>query len=91
LTSSLNENDQGKEDNTDRTFTELREKRNVYRVLEGKPEVKNTLGRHRREWQYDIKTDLREKEWGGMDWINMTQDRKQWWALMSTVMKIQVT
>jgi hypothetical protein len=29
--------------------------------------------------------DLREMGWGGMDWIDLAQDRDQWWALVSTV------
>jgi hypothetical protein len=34
--------------------------------------------------------DLREKGWKDMDWIRLTQDRDQWWALENTVMNIQV-
>jgi hypothetical protein len=46
----------------------LGEKTNGYRVLVGKPEGKRTLGRSRRRWE-DIRMDLREIGWGGMDWI----------------------
>jgi hypothetical protein len=46
------------------------EKRNVYRILMGKPEGKRILGRPRRRWKGNIKTDLREMRWGGMDWID---------------------
>jgi hypothetical protein len=50
------------------------ERRGVYRVLVGKPEGKRPLGRPRRRWE-DIKMDLQEVEFGGMDWIVQAQDR----------------
>jgi hypothetical protein len=53
------------------------EKRKAYRILVGKPEGKRPLGRPRRRW-VDIKMDVREMGWGGMDWIDLTQDRDQW-------------
>jgi hypothetical protein len=40
------------------------EKRIVYRALVGKPEEKRPLGRPRRRWEYNIKFDLQELEWG---------------------------
>jgi hypothetical protein len=45
------------------------EKRDTYRSLVGKPEKKRPLGIPRRRWEYNIKMDLRGKEWGGMDWL----------------------
>jgi hypothetical protein len=54
-----------------------------------KPEGKRPLGRPRCRWVDDIKMDLREG-WGGMDWIDLAQDRDQWRALMNTVMNLQV-
>jgi hypothetical protein len=65
------------------------EKRNVYRILVGKPEGKRPLGRPRRRWEENIRMDLREIEWGGMDWIELAQDRDQWRALVSTVMNLR--
>jgi hypothetical protein len=50
------------------------EKRYAYRILMGKPEGKRPLGRHR--WVDNIKMDLREIGWDGMDWIDLAQDRK---------------
>jgi hypothetical protein len=50
-------------------------KRNSYRMLVGKPEGKRPLGRQRRRWLDNIKMDLREIGWGGMDWIDLAQDR----------------
>jgi hypothetical protein len=59
-------------------------------ILVGKPEGKRLLGRRRRRWMDNIKIDLREIGWDGMDWIDMTQDRDQWRALVSTVINLQV-
>ena len=51
-------------------------RRGVYRVLVGKPEGKRPLGRPRRRWEDNIKTDLQEVGCGGVDWIELTpQDR----------------
>jgi hypothetical protein len=61
-------------------------KRSAYRILLGKPEVNSLLGKPRHSWEDNIKIDLRETEWGGVDWIDLTQDRDQWRALVSTVM-----
>jgi hypothetical protein len=61
------------------------EKRNAYRILVGKPE-----GRPRRRWVENIKIDLREVGWDGMDWIDLVQDRDKWRALVNTVMNLRV-
>jgi hypothetical protein len=66
------------------------EKRNAYRILVGKPEGKRPLGRPRRRWEYNIRMYLREKVWGGMDWIDLAQDGDQWRALENTVMNLRV-
>jgi hypothetical protein len=47
----------------------LGEKRNAYRILVGKPEGRRPLGRPRRMWMGNIKMDLREIGWDGVDWI----------------------
>jgi hypothetical protein len=47
-------------------------------------------GRSRHIWEDNIKMDLREIGWGDMDWIDLTQDRDQWMALVNTVMKLRV-
>jgi hypothetical protein len=47
------------------------ETRNAYRILVGKPEGKRPLGRRRRRWVDNIKMDLREIGWDGMDWIDL--------------------
>jgi hypothetical protein len=51
---------------------------------------KRPLGRPRRKWLNNIKIDLREIGWDGMDSINLAQDRDQWRALMNTVMNLRV-
>jgi hypothetical protein len=66
------------------------EKSNAYRILVGKPEGRRPLGRPRRRWVDNIKMDLREIGWGGMDWIDLTQDRDRWIALVNTVMNLRV-
>jgi hypothetical protein len=66
------------------------EKMNAYSVLVGKPEGKRPLRRPRRRWVENIKMDLREVGWGGMDWIDLSQDRDQWRALVNTVMNLRV-
>ena len=56
----------------------------------GKPEGKRLLGRPRRRWEDNIKMDLQEVGCGGMDWIELAQDRDRWRALVSTVMNLRV-
>jgi hypothetical protein len=53
------------------------EKRNAYRILVGKPEEKGPLGRERCRWVNTIKMDLSDIGWGGMDSIELVQDRDQ--------------
>jgi hypothetical protein len=62
------------------------EKINAYMILVGKPEGKRPLEIPRRRWEDNI----REMGWGGMDWIDLAQDRDQWRALVNTVMNLQV-
>jgi len=66
------------------------ERRGVYRVLVGKPEGKTPLGRPRRRWEDNIKMDLQEMGFGGVDWIQLAQDRDRWWALVTAVMNMRV-
>jgi hypothetical protein len=54
------------------------EKGNAYRILVGKPDGKRTLGRPRRRWVDNIKIDISEIEWGGMDWIDLVQNTSGW-------------
>ena len=66
------------------------ERRGVCRVLVGKPEGKRPLGRPRRRWENNIKMDLQEVGCGGMDWIELAQDRDRWWALVTAVVNLRV-
>jgi hypothetical protein len=67
----------------------MEEKRNAYRILVGNPEGR-PLGRPRRRWVDNIKMDLREIGWDGVDWIDLAQDRDQWRTLVNTVMNLRV-
>jgi hypothetical protein len=67
------------------------EKRKAYRILSEKPEGKRPLGTPKRRWVDNIKMDLREIEWGSMDWFNLFLERDQWKALVNTVMNLRVS
>jgi len=56
----------------------------------GKPEERRPLGRPRRRWEVNIKMDLQEVGCGGMDWIELAQNRDKWRALVNAVMKLGV-
>ena len=66
------------------------ERRGIRRVLVGKPEERRPLGRPRSRWDDNIKMDLQEVECGGMDWIELAQDRDMWRALVTAVMNLRV-
>jgi hypothetical protein len=53
--------------------------------LDGKPEGKRPLGKPRRRWEDNIRINLREIGWEGVDWIYLAQNRDQWRALVNTV------
>jgi hypothetical protein len=63
-------------------------KRGEYRILVGIPEGRRPLGRHRRKWEDNIKTDI-QVGWG-MDWIELAQDRDRRWAVVNAVMNLRV-
>jgi hypothetical protein len=60
--------------------------RNAYRILVGR----RPIGRPRRRWVDSIKIDLRDTGWGGLDWIDLSQDRDQWRALVNTAVNLRV-
>ena len=62
----------------------------MYKFLVGKPEGKRPLERSRRGWEDNIKMDLEEVGCGGMDWIELAQDRDCWRALVNVVMNLRV-
>jgi hypothetical protein len=67
------------------------EGRGAYRIFVGRSEGRRSLGRPRRRWDDNIKMDLQEVGWEGMDWIDMAQDRDRWRALVCVVMKLRVS
>ena len=66
------------------------DRRVLYRVLVGKSEGKRSLGRPRFRWEDNIKMDLQEVGCGGMDWIEVAQDRDRWRAFANAVMNLRV-
>jgi hypothetical protein len=64
--------------------------RGVYRVLVGKPESKRPFGGPRRTLEDSIKIDLHKVGCGGMDWIELTEDRDRWRSLVNEVMNLRV-
>jgi hypothetical protein len=55
-----------------------------------KPDGRRPLGRPRRRWEDNIKMDLREVGWVGIDWIVVAHDRCKWRAVVNTVMNLRV-
>jgi hypothetical protein len=66
------------------------EERGAYRILVERPEGRRPRGRPRHRWEDNIKTDLREVGWGGMNWIELAQDTDRWRALVNAVMNFRV-
>jgi hypothetical protein len=59
-------------------------------ILVEKSEGKRPLRKHRRRWEDNIRMDLREILWKGVDWIHLSQERDQWWNFMYMVMNLRV-
>jgi hypothetical protein len=68
----------------------MREKRNAYRLLVGKPEGKRPLRRPRCRWVANIRMYLGEVGWSGVDWIGLAQDMNRWRALVNSVLNLRV-
>jgi hypothetical protein len=67
------------------------EVRGAYNTLVGKPEGRRPLGRPRHGWEDNIKMDLREIDFGDVDWIHLAQDRDRRRAVVNTVMNLRVS
>jgi hypothetical protein len=65
------------------------EKRKPYRLLMGKPEGKRPLGRPSCRWVDNIKMDLEDIGWSGVDWIGLAQDRDKWRGLVNAILNIR--
>jgi hypothetical protein len=65
-------------------------RKNVHRILLRKCKGKIPLGRTKRRWEDDIKIDLKEVGWEGVNWINLAQDMYKWRTVVNTVMKLRV-
>jgi hypothetical protein len=66
------------------------ERRGVYEVLVEKPEGKRLIGRPRCRWEDNIKMDLQEVGCEDMDWIDLSQYRDRWRALLNAVMNLWI-
>jgi hypothetical protein len=66
------------------------EKKDMHRLLVGKPEGKRQLGRPRRRWMDNIKMDLLEIGLNVVDWLGLAQDSYRWRALVNEVMNLRV-
>jgi hypothetical protein len=64
--------------------------RSVFEIFMGETEGKKPRGRPRRRWEDNIRIDLRKIVSEVVDWMYMTEDRDQWWAVVNTVMKLLV-
>jgi hypothetical protein len=67
------------------------ERRGAYRALVGKSEGRRPLGRLRHRWEDNIKMGFRVVGWGGIDSINLAQDRDRWRAIVNAVMNLRVS
>jgi hypothetical protein len=65
-------------------------KRNAYRILMANSEEKRPLGKSGRRWVNNIKMDLREIGWDGMDWIDLAQNRDEWRTPVNTAMNLRI-
>jgi hypothetical protein len=66
------------------------EKRNARRIFVAKPERKKPLGRPKRRWVDNIKIDIREIGWGGINWINLSQVRDRWRGTVDRVIYLWI-
>jgi hypothetical protein len=66
------------------------EMRNVYKILVGRTEGKRSLGRPRHRWEDNIKMDLTEIGFEGVEWIHLAQDRDWWPAVVNTIINLLI-
>jgi hypothetical protein len=73
-----------------RAYSTNGEKMNTHTILVGKAERKRPIGRPRRICVDNIKMNLKELRWGGVNWIDVAQDSDQWRAFVIAVMNLRV-
>jgi hypothetical protein len=66
------------------------EEKKVYSVLVGKSEGKRPFERPRRRWEDEIRMDIGESGLGGVEWIQLAQDRGRWRAVINTAIHLRV-
>ena len=66
------------------------DRRGTYSVLVGRPDGRRPLGTHKHQWDDNAKMDFEKVGLGGMDWINLAQDRDRWQALVNAVMNLWI-
>jgi hypothetical protein len=62
----------------------------AYRVLAGRSEGKGPLGTSWHRWEDNIKMDLQEVGWVGVDWVDLAQERDRWHMLVNVGMNLWV-
>jgi len=72
-----------------RASSRYEERRGAYSVVVVKHDRKRTLGRPRLKWEDNIKINLQELGCGGMDWMDLAEDRDRWRALVNAVMNFR--
>jgi hypothetical protein len=88
---SINKNDEVKDDEMGSVCSMNGGEENAYRLLVGKSEGKRQLGSQRHWLMDNIKMDVREIGWGGVDWIDLGQDKEHWRVFVNTVMNLWVS
>ena len=66
------------------------DRRGAYSVSVGKSDGRRTRGRPRLRWEDNIKMDLQEMGWAGMDVVDLAHNRGRWWGLVNAVMNLRV-
>ena len=69
----------------------MEESRSAFRILTGKPTGKRPLGRPRRTWEGNVRTDLEEIGINAGNWVDSAQDRNYWRALVNAVLNLRVS
>jgi len=91
ILTQCNSSDQIEKNEIGGAYSAFRERRSVYRVLVGKAAGKRPPGRTRCRWEENIKMDLQDVKWGGVDWVDVAQGRDRRRSLVNVVENIRIT